>query len=553
MLRKLAGGRVYDPVNGIDGEVRDLYVRDGRIVDPPGSGEPVDEEIDLTGQVVMAGGIDLHTHISGGKVNLARQMLPEDHAAHPRSRTETCRSGSGRIVPSTWATGYRYAELGYTTAIDPAVIPANARHTHLEGADTPMLDTGGFAMLGNDDYFLRLLATGTEQAEINDYVAWMLQATQCLGVKVVNPGGISAFKFNQRRLDPDEAHSHYGITPRAVLRTLTRSLHELGVPKPLHVHTSNLGIPGNYRSTLTTMEAAEGLPIHLTHLQFHSYGTEGDRGFSSAAPHLAEAINGSDNVTVDVGQVMFGQTVTTSGDTMRQFANRANADPSKSSLMDIECEAGCGVVPFHYQDDSFVHALQWLIGLELFLLIEDPWKVTLTTDHPNGAPFTTYPHLIRLLMDAGFRRRSLEALNPAARKASILEGLDREYSLYEVAVITRAGPARLLGLRDRGHLGTGAAADLAVYADDPDRERMFSEPVLVLKDGEPVVRQGRLLRPVAGRVHAVHPDYDPSVEGKLADYFDRYLGIRPQHYRIDDEELAEEGGVELHPCRERQA
>jgi formylmethanofuran dehydrogenase subunit A len=31
----LKGGRVFDPINGIDGEVRDLHIRDGRIVEPP--------------------------------------------------------------------------------------------------------------------------------------------------------------------------------------------------------------------------------------------------------------------------------------------------------------------------------------------------------------------------------------------------------------------------------------------------------------------------------------------------------------------------------------
>jgi formylmethanofuran dehydrogenase subunit A len=32
MLTKLTGGRVYDPAHGVDGEVRDIYVRDGVIV-----------------------------------------------------------------------------------------------------------------------------------------------------------------------------------------------------------------------------------------------------------------------------------------------------------------------------------------------------------------------------------------------------------------------------------------------------------------------------------------------------------------------------------------
>ncbi|MFG3590911.1 hypothetical protein [Bradyrhizobium sp. RDI18] len=34
MLIKLTGGKVYDPANGVDGEVRDIFIEDGRIVSP---------------------------------------------------------------------------------------------------------------------------------------------------------------------------------------------------------------------------------------------------------------------------------------------------------------------------------------------------------------------------------------------------------------------------------------------------------------------------------------------------------------------------------------
>ena len=33
MLMRLAGGRVIDPAHGVDGQVRDVYVRDGRIIE----------------------------------------------------------------------------------------------------------------------------------------------------------------------------------------------------------------------------------------------------------------------------------------------------------------------------------------------------------------------------------------------------------------------------------------------------------------------------------------------------------------------------------------
>ncbi|AUT64692.1 formylmethanofuran dehydrogenase subunit A [Paraburkholderia terrae] len=546
-IARLRGGRVYDPANGVDGEQRDVYIRDGRIVDAPAGGA-VDRDYDAQGMIVMAGGIDLHSHIGGGKTNLSRLLLPEDHrddapcdASYEAVQDERGRylrmPSCGVCTPGTLATGYRYAEMGYTAAFEPAMIASNARHAHLEMGDTPIIDHGAYVMLGNDELLLQMLAAKDDFERVRDYVGWTMNASRALGVKVVNPGGISAFKFNQRSLDVDEAHAHYGITPRDVLRTLTRALTELRVPHPLHVHASNLGVPGNIDSTIATMDAADGLPIHLTHIQFHSYGTEGPRKFSSGARAIAEAVNARPNVSIDVGQIIFGQTVTASGDTMMQFKNAPLARPHKWIVGDIECDAGCGIVPFRYREQSYVNALQWIIGLEIFLLVDDPWRVSMTTDHPNGGPFTSYPHLIRLLMDKPFRDAQIDRLHPEAKIASALPELTREFSLYDIAIITRAGPARLLGLKDRGHLAPGAAADIAVYRDDADRERMFTSPTYVFKDGELVARDGNLVSTPTGGIHFVSPDYDRSIEKTLRQYSEANLATNFAHAAISDDEI----------------
>jgi formylmethanofuran dehydrogenase subunit A len=553
MLIRLSGGLVYDPANGIDGRRRDIYIRDGRIVPAPRRPVRIDREYDVAGEIIMAGAIDIHTHIGGGKVNIARMLLPEDHrtTAAPRSRVK--RAGSGRASPSTFTTGYRYAEMGYTACFEPAMLPANARQAHLEMADIPIVDAGAYVLLGNDDFLLRLLAGRRGQELVNDYVAWTINAAQAVAVKAVNPGGISAFKFNQRRLDLDERHEHYGITPRDILLSLARAVHDLGVPHPLHLHGCNLGVPGNATTTLDTIRAVDGLPLHLTHLQFHAYGSEGDRGFSSGAPQLAELINASPNISLDVGQIMFGQTVTASGDTMLQYRSRKHASPGKWVCMDIECDAGCGVVPFRYRDGNFVNALQWCIGLELFLLIEDPWRIFLTTDHPNGAPFTSYPHVIRLLMDRSFRADMLATIHRDARKSSILDSLDREYSLYEIAVMTRAAPARSLGLSDRGHLGPGAAADITVYRREADWEQTFSRPHFVFKNGALVVRNGKVTAAPAGAVHTVTPEFDRGIERKVRAFAGRYLTARPDSLRVSAAEIIDCGrnAVNVHACTRR--
>jgi formylmethanofuran dehydrogenase subunit A len=540
----LRGARIVDPANTGSASPRDLGVRDARIVEPV-AGEPWDQVIDASGCIAMAGGIDLHTHIGGGKVNLARMLMAEDHrnaANPPPLPTNPLELPScGCCAPGTLATGYRYVEMGYTAAFEPAMVASNARHAHMEMGDVPVLDHGAYVMLGNDELFLQWLAEGGPDArnfdQLRDYVAWTLHASKAMGVKVVNPGGISAFKYNQRKLDVDEAHVRWQVTPRQVVHTLARALRELGVPHPLHIHGSNLGVAGNIESTLQTIAALEGLPAHLTHVQFHSYGTEGPKKFSSAAQRLVEAVNANPQISIDVGQVMFGQTVTASGDTMRQHVQSALGSPRKWVGADIECTAGCGVVPFRYREQSFVNALQWAIGLEIFLLVRNPWQVVLTTDHPNGGPFTSYPHLIRLLMDRSFRNEQLEKLHPEVAANCALRSIARELTLDEIAVMTRAAPARLLGLRDRGHLGAGAVADVALYRDAPNREAMFATPAAVLKDGAVVARDGRITATPVGGTFFVEPDYDRAIEKTLRRHWSQHGSIGFDTVPIGRDEL----------------
>lgn len=552
MLTRLTGGRIVDPINKVAGEVRDLFIEDGRFVAAADKAPAVTR--DLSGRVVMPAGIDMHSHIGGGKVNIARMLMADEHREQVFHENGACRCGSGIATPSTFQTGYAYARLGYTMAFEPAMLPANARQAHLEMADIPILDKGAYALLGSDDLLLTMMHGKEGHSAIRDYVAWTLETTQALAIKVVNPGGIAAFKWGQRKLDLDERNPWYEQTPRAILHTLADALADLGVPHPVHVHGCNLGIPGNVETTLATIEAMEGRRIHLTHLQFHTYGAEGARHFSSGAARVAEAVNRNPNVSVDIGQVMFGQTITASGDTMSQVRTSRFADPKKWVAMDIECDAGCGVLPFRYKEKNFVHALQWAIGLELFLLIEDPWRVFLTTDHPNGAPFTTYPHLIRLLMDRSFRNECFARLPKAAREMSDLESLTREYTLDEIAIITRAGPARILGIdKEHGHLGAGARADLVVYRDLPDREAMFAQPELLLKGGQVVLEQG-VIDPAAaslsGATHVVKPGYDRLIERRIGRFFEEYRGMRLGTACVGDHEIEDGGRGRLvcHAC-----
>jgi len=539
----IINGEVYDPQNGINGEVRDIWIKDGKIVPADEVERAGAELIDATGLVVMPGGVDIHSHIVGAKVNSGRKFRPEDHRDHVRTRTTITRSGAGYTVPTTYMTGYMYAEMGYTTVMEAATAPLVARHTHEELEDTPILDKGVFVTMGNNHFIMDCIRKG-EREKARDYVAWLLGATRGYAIKIVNPGGVENWKWGRNVSELDDEVIGFGVTPRQIVTTLAWINDELGLPHLPHIHGLNLGQSGNARTTVEMIEALEGRRAHFCHLQFLSYGGRPGKRLRSGASEVARAVNEHPNITVDVGQVIFGPATTMTSDGPLQYRLH-QLTGNKWLNDDVEGETGGGVVPMQYKRNNPFNAVQWLTGMELFLLIDDPWRVFLTTDHPNAGPFFYYPQVIKLLMDRDYRAEVYEGIHSRAKKGALLPELDREYSLYEIAIITRAGTARALGLKNKGHLGVGADADVTIYARLDDKEEMFARPRYVLKSGQVVVRDGQLVREQPGRTLYVAPPYDAGIEKALRAHFEECYTISFDNYPVAPEYLPH---GEIVPC-----
>ena len=542
---RIVNGRVHDPANGIDGKTQDICIQDGKIVDDVPSNA---KKIDAQGMVVMPGGVDIHCHIAGPKVNLARKLQPEDHRLDVHPSTPVTRSGTGGIVPSTFATGYRYATLGYTTAMEAAVPPIGARHTLEEFRDTPVIDKGFYVLLGNN-IFLQKLLHEKRHKEFKQAVAWWINAAKAYTVKLVNPCGDEPWKGgrNANITDLDQKSEEFDITPRDIIKAFVGAVDELGLPHPPHIHCNNLGHSGNYETTIKTMEAAEGRRAHLAHIQFHSYGGEPGKNPKSKGPEIVEYVNNHPNITCDVGQVMFGKSTIMTADAPLAHMLKGISG-NKWINADTECESGCGIVPFTYQEHVYVHALQWGIGLEIFLLSKDPWRIMLSTDHPNGGSFQSYPKLIRLLMDVEFRKAEIAKVNPKAIKNTmLLDGLDREYTLQEICIITRAAPARALGLKNKGQLGVGADADITIYDDQEDKEMMFTTPRYVLKDGNLIIDNHEFRQDYYGRFLHIAPDYDADIEKIVRPFFEDYYSIEFDNYAVSDHYLHDHEIIPTHP------
>ena len=320
-LLKIANGTVYDPANNVNGVVQDIWIQDGKIVAPPAANAPARRTRSSTRRAWSScpAASTCTAHIAGPKVNLARKMRPEDKRKRAGPcRTAITRSGTTGSVPSTFATGYLYAGLGYTTAFDAAIPPLAARHAHEEFARYAHHRQGLFRPLGNNHYVLQADCTTSEPERLRAFVAWLLNATKAYAVKIVNPGGVEVWKQGGgnisrsrrqgRALRRHAAADHHALAQAAI---------DLGLPHPVHIHCNNLGLPGNWKTTLATMEALEGRrgpsdahPVP----QLRRRPRRSGQVLLARSPPLADYVNAHADLTVDVGQVLFGETTTMTGD-----------------------------------------------------------------------------------------------------------------------------------------------------------------------------------------------------------------------------------------------
>lgn len=554
----IKNGNVYDPLNNIDGDKKDIAVKDGKIVDSVSADA---KEIDAAGQIIMAGGIDPHTHIAGAKVNVGRMFRPEDSKKDVVSTKGSLRGGSGFSIPSTFLTGYRYSQMGYTTAMEAAMPPLLARHTHEEFHDTPILDHGAFPLFGNNWFVMQYLKDG-DLDSCAAYASWLLRATKGYAIKIVNPGGTEAWGWGGNVHGMNDPTPYFDITGAEIIKGLAEVNEMLQLPHSIHLHCNDLGHPGNYETTLDSFDLTKNIKAnpatgsrdtscYATHVQFHSYGGTNWRDFVSEASTVADYVNKNKHMVIDVGQVTLDETTTMTADGPMEF-DLHTLNGLKWANCDVELETGSGIVPFIYSGKAPVPSVQWAIGLELFLLINDASKVCLTTDSPNAGPFTRYPRVISWLMSNRNRMDMVEnKVHKWAQKKSSIATIDREYTFYEIAQISRSTPATVLGLSDtKGHLGVGADADIAIYnfnvdTQDPSTEYEAVEAALqessyVFKDGNIVVKDGKIVDASGhGRCYWADSMFNAELEkevlANVEKTFKQYYSVNFSNYPVQDE------------------
>ena len=115
--------------------------------------------------------------------------------------------------------------------------------------------------------------------------------------------------------------------------------------------------------------------------------------------------------------------------------------------------------------------------------------------------------------------------------------------------MTRAGQAKALGLKGKGHLGVGADADIAIYdvnpeTVDPSRKykrvrRAFKRAAYTIKGGKVVVENGEIVQSVKGATMWL--DVQTSEPVKISDdmkrRFREYWTVEYENYPVTEHYL----------------
>ncbi len=456
MTIHIRNGTVYDPKNGLEGEKMDIFVAEGKIVDEI---KP-DAIIDATDKTVMAGGIDVHSHVATYGLNLARFTFG---------------------FPTVGAIGHAYARMGYTHVNEPLMTLNTASYVHHELSSIPLVDTSALLVLSLYDIDKEIREG--DKASVKSALPLLLDLTKSIGIKIYDIRVRYAKKgFFYRGIDVTKCLKFfYDLykAPKVLLRTYPELLDEdTDLLRGFHMALIGSGIDDDAR-----YEAA---------IEILKKGGAVDLGIVS--PYQDEAVN---------MRIGYG------------------AATEKFMSMDIGLEQPLIISEVDEKREGNTKSLRFALDALEYLPSS---IISFSTDSPSGCLFSSYPKLFAWLLSRGNRKELMP---------------DAEYSLYELAQITRTNPARQLGLENKGHLGIGADADIAIYdldenTDGWELEKRLGNCSFLLKGGETIIREGKLNKERARKktFHFVPDVKEKAYESELIERICNRRSFRAEHLKV---------------------
>jgi predicted amidohydrolase len=435
----IRGGQVLDPSNNLDGPA-DVAIAGGRISEVGRVTTSATRTIDVSGQHVLPGIIDTHTHLSvhfGGAVG-------------------------HRMVAAT----------GVVTALDLAG----------EFDDLARTLTGGGA--GLNVAFIHPLIPGTtlssadaSQGEIDAAVDAAL-AHGAIGIKLL--GG------------------HYPLTPEATSRAMAAAAAR-SCYLAFHVGTTATG--SNVRGLAEALELAAGRRIHIAHVNSYCRGqvtgdpaVEAQQALEMLAAH-STAVSES-YLSVYNGTSAQCRNGVPGSDVTKTCLRLGGYEQTEAGL---EAAIRAGYARIHRIFNGVVGLAPPVDGLAAWRSLNTDAGVSFPVNHiPSAILLATARRNGRFVIQGLSTDGGAIPRNFLVRHGLMLVQMGA-WTLRDFVVKGCVNPARMLGIPTKGHLGVGADGDVTVVDLETGRATWsMAQGQVVLADGRVVGKGGMLLSAPGG-------------------------------------------------------
>ena len=502
----IKNGLIFDPLNNIEGEKKDILIESGKIVEKFTNNTDV-KEIDANGKTVVPSAIDIHTHVASQQINWIRLLGAND-----------------RVFKEIWQgltlenIAKNYVSMGYTLIIEANVFPSLVKQTTFNFQQMPVLDK---AMLLNISNFWPL-ELEFQRGKINEmavFLSDLLSKTYSYGFKIYNPFESEEWNFNDLREDITKSGRLYNFSPIDVYENIIKCVESLGLPHSAHAHFEGYETEKGKSNLFLVLAKIKSLNlesnqkngsdikrdqiIHIAHA--NSYAFDGDN------ENLINCFNGNLSLSADLSFIGFNQInpLVTSDRRLIHSLNVVNPKALISSAVEFE---GDSFATFrNLSKDNYNNCILWANAIDLALNVKNKFQLSFSLNFPNYANITDIPEITTLLISSKARDKFMEGMNKSFLSDNVLLNNDKVLNFTDLVCLTRASPAKLLGIGSiKGNLGSGADADiniLDININEIDLSQDYEKFKNSLRNLDFVIKSGKVVK--------MQNDIDLSVQGNI--------------------------------------
>lgn len=484
----IKNGIVYDPINQIEGEVKDILIEDGKIVTKFSNDNDI-QEIDSSGKMVIPAALDIHAHIASQQLNWARLIGGGDERFFQSWKGLTLE----HIAKS-------YIANGFTFVLEANVYPCLSKHTIFDLKRIPVLDTAFLLNLSN----FWPLELEFQRGLVEDgaaFISYLLKETKAFGVKVYDPFESENWNWKVLRDNLTEKGRLYNFSPMDVYINLLKFVRDLELPHALHAHIegyeSQVG-QNNLNEFLNNVDEAkivsngtEDVIFHLAHAS--SYNVDGNNS------KLIEYYNSHPNCDLDLGFIGFNDInplVTSDRRLINNLTN--NDDKYKVVRFATEFEGDFFATTRKFDKQNYNHCNMWGNGYDLALNVKNKWQIQFSLNYPNYADVFDIPQIASLLLSSNARSEYMKDMNPEFLKNHSIVSNDQTLSFQDYIIITRASPAKSLGISHiKGCFTEGNDGDINILDLNPleiNPQKDYKKIRDKLSDIQYVIKAGKIIK-----------------------------------------------------------